>query len=211
MNGYNSLNAIKEAVYKKLGLYTENGERVSLTSGTAADIEQRFLQTLSMCLHRVCMSFPLKTNNVTLYARRDNGETSAVLPSDVFRVLTVKVRKNGESKQLSSEKYGVLDGKLYLYGEELSENETVSMDYTVLPVEPTENASGSTVIELPPVTRDALIYLTAAELCPLEESERYTRLVYAYRDMALNVYNIQIPTHGRNTFYTHTDPRRGLR
>lgn len=210
MNEYNTLDAIKESVYKRLGLYTENGERVSLTSGVAADIDRRFLQTLNMCMRRVCMSFPLESSLGGLTVRSENGALRALLPSDVLRLLSVRVRRNGEEKQLSPEKYSVLDGFLYLYDETLREHDTVNIIYTAFPVELSENASGRTVIALPRITTDALVYLTAAELCPIEDSERYTRLVYAYRDMALNVYNVQMPTHGRNTFYAHTGPRREL-
>lgn len=211
VSGY-TLDRLREAILKALGMYTENGERVSTLHGHAADMEERLLDAINLCAHRVCMSFPLLSKTQMLSPVEEKGRIYVALPTDVFRVLTVEVQTRGERRRPSEREYCVQETRLYWKGD--TALVTVFLTYTQACPQFDEGTPGDTVIPLPAVTVDALMYLTAAELCPVEEAERYTRLVYAYRDLALNVYNVQTPTHGRNTFYTSAHrrfPERGDR
>ncbi len=204
VNGY-TLDRLREAIIKALGMYTENGERVSTLHGQAADIEKRLLDALNLCARRVCMSFPLLSETQTLSPVAENGKRYVVLPPELFRVQKVELQTVGQVYRLAEDEYHVQGARLYWQAN--TAPEAVLLTYTRACPHFDESTPGETVIPLPAVTVDALMYLTAAELCPVEESERYTRLVYAYRELALNVYNVQAPTHGRNTFYASAHRR----
>lgn len=188
--------ALRDAIYKALGDYTENGERISLSFGAAADTEKAFLQTLNMCLRRVCMSLPLLTKRTAATFTAEDGGTSAMLPENFFKA--VEFTLNG--REVPTAHLAVKNGRLFC--KEARAGETGRLDYEVAPTDFHAAAPADKPVELPDVTADALVFLTAAELCPSEDSERYARLLYRYQDTVLNVYNIQRPRRGRNTFFS---------
>ena len=178
--------ALKEAVYKALGAYSVDGKRVSVYLGTAADAETSFLQTLNRCLRRVCASFEKEPTAACAFL---------ALPEDFFAVHTLSV--DGEA--VGCERFTVRDGKLYC--PEAAVGDQAVLVYASAPAGFDETTALDAPVGLPDVTCDALVYLTAAELCPQEEGDRYARLVYDYRDLAYNLYNAVPPKKGRNTFF----------
>lgn len=189
--------ALKEAVYKALGAYSVDGKRVSVYLGTAADAETSFLQTLNRCLWRVCLSFPLIAKTVSASFEQEPTAACAflALPEDFFAVHTLSV--GGEA--VGCERFTVRDGKLYC--PEAAVGDQAVLVYASAPAGFDETTALDAPVGLPDVTCDALVYLTAAELCPQEEGDRYARLVYDYRDLAYNLYNAVPPKKGRNTFF----------
>ena len=195
--------ALKDSVYQALDAFSENGERVSVSSGEAADTERRFLQTLNQCLRRVCMSLPLLEKRVQLTFTSIDGESAAVLPEDFFKALAFSPNGN---RKIGKTDFTVREGRLFC--RTAAPGSVGILDYTAAPVAFTAETPPEQPIGLPDITADALVYLTAAELCPVEDSERYTRLLYRYRDIALNVYNVEGGRTDRNTFYKAKPPRR---
>ena len=189
--------ALKEAVYKALGAYSVDGKRVSAYRGTAADAETSFLQTLNRCLRRVCLSFPLvaKTTEGIFKTAESDADVFLALPEDFFAVHTLSVG----GKAVGCERFTVRDGKLYC--PEAAVGDQAVFVYASAPNGFDETTALDAPVGLPDVTCDALVYLTAAELCPQEEGDRYARLVYDYRDLAYNLYNAVPPKSGRNTFF----------
>lgn len=189
--------ALKEAVYKALGAYSVDGKRVSAYRGTAADTETSFLQTLNRCLRRVCLSFPLvaKTTEGIFKTAESDADVFLALPEDFFAVHALSVG----GKAVGCERYTVRSGKLYC--REAAVGDQAVLVYASAPAGFDETTALDAPVGLPDVTCDALVYLTAAELCPQEEGDRYARLVYDYRDLAYNLYNAVPPKKGRNTFF----------
>ena len=60
-------------------------------------------------------------------------------------------------------------------------------------------------IELPYITLLGAVYLAAAELCRIGNGELYSRLMYKYRDLALNCYDRRYSPRVRNLFYNGAD------
>ena len=187
---------LRDAVYKLIGDYSAGGKRISLASGAPADTDNVFLQALNMCLRRVCMSFPLLAKQAVLIFEVSDGKAYLTLPEDFFSVHTLTF----DGKAVTAERFCVRGGKLYFNG--AKEGDAATLVYASMPEAFDGNTPFDQKVELPDVTCDALIYLTAAELCPSEEAERYPRLIYGYRDIAYNIYNAVPPEKGRNTFFS---------
>ncbi len=186
---------LKDAVFKALDIFSANGERVSAGFGDAADIDRRFLTALDMSMRRVSMSFPLLEKRTTLLFESGENGASAVLPPDFFKLCTfLDSRCAPKTESVYS-----ADGRLFV--PDALAGKTAEILYAYVPTGISDDTPPDTPITLPAITADALVYLTAAELCPVEESERYTRLMYKYRDIALNAYNVAHAFHGCNTFY----------
>ena len=62
-----------------------------------------------------------------------------------------------------------------------------------------------TQIEMPYITLLGTVYLAAAELCRIGNGELYSRLMYKYRDLALNCYDRRYSPRVRNLFYNGSD------
>ena len=183
---------LKQAIYKVLEEYSLNGNSISLAEGMAADIENRFISALNMCARRVGLSLPYLTASATIIF--ENGNAQA--PADCGSVISIKT-KNGCI--VSSSHIDLIDGKICC--NVINEGQEATVLYRVAMNTFTGDTSEDEIINLPDVSADALIYLTAAELCPTEYSELYSRLMYKYRDIALNCYNTETKPDNRNTFY----------
>lgn len=183
---------LKQGIYKALEEYSLNGNSVSLADGMLADTEKRFLAALNMCARRVSLGLPYLTKRATVVF--ESGKAKA--PADCGSVISIKT-KNGNI--VSSSHIDLIDGKICC--NVINEGEEASVLYRVLINTFTGDTSEDEIINLPDVSADALVYLTAAELCPTEYSELYSRLMYKYRDIALNCYNIEKKPDNRNTFY----------
>lgn len=72
-----------------------------------------------------------------------------------------------------------------------------------------KDTSEDVQIELPYITLLGAVYLAAAELCRIGNGELYSRLVYKYRDLALNCYDRRYSPRVRNLFYNGSECRTG--
>lgn len=79
------------------------------------------------------------------------------------------------------------------------------IEYFAYPEPIAEAADDDTPIPLSPAASDALIYATAAELCDREDGERYSRLLYKYRELLANTYPAA-HTYRKNRFYAQSRP-----
>lgn len=164
---------LRERVYKTLELHTVNGEPVSEALGVKADIARRFTETLRHALMRIAVRFPLKRKQFTLTTESVSaGVRTAVLPETCFRVLSV-TGADGIVKK--SNEYSVSDSVLTIRGGD----ETVVIVCQTLPMLH-DAAPEDTPIDLPPLTYEALVLLTAMLLCPAENSALYERIANEY-------------------------------
>ncbi len=68
-------------------------------------------------------------------------------------------------------------------------------------------SSDDEIIELPDITSLAVVYLAAAELVETGDGELYSRLMYKYRDIALNCYNKSYSPRVENSFFANSKYR----
>lgn len=193
---------LKEAVFKTLGISTFNGKDVGYASGALADIEDKYVAAANICLRRIALSLPLiiKTAELTF----ENG--SAELPKDCAKAVSLKI--GGQS--VPNGAFFASDGRIFLTdGIRTTESECRGeMIYSVSPEPLSEDTEESCAIALPDITADALVYLIASELCPAENGELYSKLMYKYRDIALNCYNAVSDVKRRNSFWKSSKRRR---
>ena len=184
---------LKKSIYKALEEYSLNGKAATLADGMTADIEKRFIASLNMCARRVSLSLPYLTKKAEMVF--DKG--IAFTPEDCERILSVKT-SDGRTVHPAAVK--IVDDKIYCdKAENVQKAEVV---YRVAVNQFTAETGEDEKINLPDISADALVYLTAAELCPTEYSELYSRLMFKYRDIALNCYNAEEKPVSRNTFYS---------
>lgn len=184
---------LKKSIYKALDEYSLNGKTVTVADGITADIEKRFIASLNMCARRVALSFPYLTNTDEIVFEKGVADA----PEDCERILCVKT-SDGTTVHPAAVK--LIDGKIYC---DKAENvQKANIVYRVAVNHFTPDTSEDEKIKLPDISADALVYLTAAELCPTEYSELYSKLMFKYRDIALNCYNAEEKPAGRNTFYS---------
>lgn len=191
---------LKQNVYKVLEEFSVNGYGVSLASGVAADIEKRFITAVNMCIRRVVLSFPMLTKDAEIVFSKDDGTVFATLPEDFEKAERLTINGVGE---VPASKYTVSGYKLVCYN--ANQGDTALLEYSVKINEYSADTHEDEKINLPDISADALVYLTAAELCPTDYSELYSRLMYKYRDLALNCYNAEdTKKSARNSFYSAT-------
>ena len=188
---------LKDSIYKALDEYSENGKRIPLGSGTAADTENKLIQTLNQCLRRVSLSLPLTEKRAALTFKLTENRICSVLPDDFSSAISLE---SESGRIISGENYYV-NGE-YLVCTAFDDGENGFLEYSASAPLFSCDTPADEPVALPDITADALIYLTAAELCSPDYSELYSRLMYKYRDIALNGYNAVSSRHGRNTFYS---------
>ena len=188
---------LKDSIYKALDEYSENGERIPLGSGTASDTENKLIQTLNQCLRRVSLSLPLTEKRAALTFKLTENRICSVLPDDFSAVISLET----ESGRIISDENYYVNGE-YLVCTAFEDGENGFLEYSASAPLFSCDTPADEPVALPDITADALIYLTAAELCSPDYSELYSRLMYKYRDIALNGYNAVSSRHGRNTFYS---------
>ena len=188
---------LKDSIYKALDEYSENGKRIPLGSGTAADTENKLIQTLNQCLRRVSLSLPLTEKRAALTFKLTENRICSLLPEDFSSAISLE---SESGRIISGENYYV-NGE-YLVCTAFDDGENGFLEYSASAPLFSCDTPADEPVALPDITADALIYLTASELCSPDYSELYSRLMYKYRDIALNGYNAVSSRHGRNTFYS---------
>ena len=82
------------------------------------------------------------------------------------------------------------------------------MEYAPYPPAFADGAGNSEAIYVSPLVRDALVYMCAADLCPISDPELYSRLTYKYREILENMYPRRRICRVVNKFYVLTGKRR---
>ena len=191
---------LKQNVYKVLDEFSVNGYGVSLASGVVADMEKRFVTAVNMCLRRIMLSFPLLVKETEIVFTEGENGCFANLPEDFGKAEKLTVRSKGE---IPASKYRIVDDRIICFN--VAQGESAILEYSVKINDFTQEANENDKLNLPDISADALVYLTAAELCPTDYSELFSRRMYKYRDLALNCYNAgQVKKSARNSFYIGT-------
>lgn len=186
---------LKFGVYKALDEYSVNGSENSFVFGSASDIEKKFISALNRCARRVELCLPLLEKKAELQVISENGKYKCALPGDFGRVKTFDAGY-GELKETSG--YTV-DGNYIYFGN--AKGDTAELRYFARVNTFSDETPADEKVNLPDISADALVFLTAAELCPAEYSETYSKLIYQYKDIALNCYNMTKNEKSRNTFF----------
>ncbi len=191
---------LKQGVYKALDEFSVNGYSVSVTKGIASDIEKRIIAALNMCARRVALSFPLLIKRAEITFTGTGEGIVATLPQDFAKLHSLKIYRVGNISETRCDIW-----KNILLCGAAKDGDTAVLEYSVKINEFTSETEDCEKINLPDISCDALIYLTAAELCPADCSELYSKLMFKYRDIALNCYNTDTGRGvSRNTFYGTT-------
>ena len=189
---------LKENILKVLGEYSLNGTENPAAGGFLADVEKRFISVLNICLRRVTLNLPLLEKKADLQFFWNKAE----LPDDFGKVNSLFVTDLG---YISESGYRI-NGNM-LECPSVDNEEFAVLTYKVIPKAFTPDMSSDAPVLLPDITVDALCYLTAAELCPAEYGELYSKLMYKYRDICMNYYNCEGKNGNRNTFFNGTSRR----
>ena len=188
---------LKESVYKALEEFSLNGEEITRGKGIAADVEKRFIATLNQCARRVMLSFPLlRRSDEIEFTRGEDEMISACQPEGLYEICRLYAKGGAE---LPMCRVRISGGRIYC--DAFGDGDRAIVEYTVKANEFTPETCADEKITLPDITCDALVYLTAAELCPTEYSELYSRLIYKYNDVALNCYNASPLGSRRNSLF----------
>ncbi len=134
-------------------------------------------------------------DNKKLIAYR--GYSAALLPEDFGSIEGYSV--NGKAFCKSS--FIINDGVILC--PKGFEN-TLTVFYTPKCPEITDTTDENTIMDMPDVTCLGVIYLAAAELCETGNGELYSRLLYKYRDIALNCYDKKYAPKVKNSFFEHS-------
>jgi len=124
------------------------------------------------------------------------GKTAAFLPEDCSRILSLY---NENGKDIS--RYADTDEKLRIMILPASVGERGSLEYIPYPPSFKEDASDSELLALSPVMYDALCYMCACDLCPADDGQLYSRLMYKYREILENIFDRHRSFGARNSFY----------
>lgn len=182
---------LKDSVFKALGISSLNGEDTCQAVGAYADTERGFITAVNACMRRVSLSFPrLKKHCRVVFENR-----MCDLPEDFGSIISV-FRRDGEMNLADVRTCG---GKLYLCRD--VEAGEAKLFYEVKPTVLTSETPADTPLNISDIMADALVYLTAAELCPAEKTELYAKLMYKYNDIVSNSYDADFPTSIRNAFW----------
>ena len=194
---------LKQSVYKALDEYSVNGSENSLVSGSASDIEKKFISALNRCARRVELCLPKLEKKAELQIISENGGCKCALPEDFGKVKTFDA---GFGILKENAGYTV-DGNYIYFGN--ADGNTAVLFYYARVNTFSDETPADEKVNLPDITSDALVFLTAAELCPAEYSETYSKLIYQYKDIALNCYNMTKNEKSRNTFFSSCKKRAG--
>lgn len=146
----------------------------------------------------------LSVRDFTLYEKKENtdineyspyGFMSVALPCGFSRFERVEIGK----KEIDTQSVSFCEGYAYIPSVfDWERNGFFACYRKTAPVISPDTADDF-IFDLSPLAIEALIYLSASELCGQADSQRYTRLVYKYTDLSAGLR--QEPKSGRNTFF----------
>lgn len=196
---------LKRSIYKLLGEYSSGGEENTFSTGFAADMEKQLISVVNRCMRRIILSFPLLTDSLSLTLENLGEEgIGSKLPDNFGKLLPGCFYKEHPQNVPIIR---IRDG--YIYTQNAFAGDTLCLQYEIHPKPFSSDADENTPVSLPDTSADALAYLAAAELCPTDAGELYSRLMFKYRDLSLNCYNSEPYSNKRNSFFGKTK-RRGF-
>lgn len=125
------------------------------------------------------------------------GYCSAYLPSDCAQVLSVSC---GNDTRSSRSDFSVLEKERMILVESKAACGTV-LEYVPYAPQFSESEGDASAVDISPVMADALGYMCAADLCPINQPELYSRLTYKYREILGNIYSRHRKNGMINKFY----------
>ncbi len=191
-----------------VNLYSESADIVQslICEGDGTEREMRCTVNVTESGKiRVAAEGNITVNGFTAYADADkfptdalceNSEDSFALPSDFGRLISAECEFGEVDARLvrTYKNVGFAPGFL-LRGAFL-----VEFEYKKCPELITDGSPDTLCFEMPPLAFDALVYLTAAELCREGEADIYTRLIYKYNDLSQALMR-RYEKGRRNSFY----------
>lgn len=127
----------------------------------------------------------------------DKSRVAAFLPSDCSKILYLQ----RDNDNINYAEYCEIDEKNHIVKIPKKFCSDYVLGYIPYPPCIALDAHDSTVIDISPVMFDALCYMCAAELCPANDSELYSRLIYKCREILENIYDRQRGCRIKNSFY----------
>ena len=220
---------IKKRILDALLEYVTNDKEYLVTDDTETVFDDRFPYVVSSCLVRMYESLPIGVGECQGDIQKDAEKTFAVLPCDFARLVkitvsgvdtgsaTITVSVSEGTNYLAptdatisvsvafapivTNKAYVSEGRVYFSARVFEEGEKAHITYKKQPPEITKDTSDEYILSLMPLALEALVNLSASELCTAGDSDAYTRLVYKYNDLAEGFFSANDRKVSRNVFY----------
>ncbi len=182
-------------------IYTDNGAYTVVRGILGNDMECE-------CTFRISCDTYLDIKNFTVYEgtldARGDGElicaksrSSAYIPDDCAEILAVYER-NG-AKDINTN-FSVLEEERIVFVPRCANDEYI-IEYVPYAPQFSESEGDSSQVCISPLTADALCYMCAADLCPVNQPELYSKLTYKYREILENTYTRHRKNGMINRFY----------
>lgn len=187
---------IKKRILDALLEYVTNDKEYLVTDDTETVFDDRFPYVVSSCLVRMYESLPIGVGECQGDIQKDAEKTFAVLPCDFARLVKITV----SGVDVTNKAY-VSEGRVYFSARGFEAGENAHITYKKQPPEITKDTSDEYILSLMPLALEALVNLSASELCTAGDSDAYTRLVYKYNDLAEGFFSANDRKVPRNGFY----------
>lgn len=214
MTAKNSFGYLKKRILDVLDEYYTAENTVFVADGNRDILEKRIPDAVYSSLVRMYESVSAEGNCKTVLemyngalpegiSLPDNCEVFS-LPQDFERFIYVEAG----GKKLGLSRIYFKDGFAFINKNELSGEKKVFAEYKKLAPIIDENTADTFVFDLSQIAFEALICLSASEICREENANVYTRLLYKYNDLYEGMCAMALPDNGRNTFYKDSKRRR---
>lgn len=178
---------------------TEKGERTIIRGNAEND-------GVTECVFSFTAESFLEVCDFTVYEGVDTEHSellygkavyAAYLPSECSKIIAVYDDSKTGTRKIA---YGVLEKERVILIPS-SENSVCNVEYVCYPPKFDESVGDESEIYLSPLMADALGYMCAADLCPVNDPELYSRLTYKYREILENLYPRRRNSRVVNKFY----------
>lgn len=126
-----------------------------------------------------------------------SGFGAAYLPDDCAQILSVY---SGAGTELDESDYCVLEKERMIIAD-AKRGHDIGIEYIPYAPQFSEEEGDASAVEISPIMADALGYMCAADLCPVNQPELYSRLTYKYREILGNTYSRHRKNGMINKFY----------
>ncbi len=131
------------------------------------------------------------------------GYCSAYLPNDCAQIISLHSRSGAK---VSESDFSILEDRRMILVKERGVRELVA-EYVAYAPQFSEKEGDASAVDISPVMADALGYMCAADLCPVNQPELYSRLTYKYREVLGNIYSRDRKNGIINKFYSTVKKR----
>ncbi len=199
---------IKKRILDCLDEHDGGGEQLFVTDGNRQMLLGRMPDALTASLVIMYESLPMPTFEYMTVAVDDGNGIIFEKPCDFGKLVSV-LTKDGE--RLSASEVEISTEKAKLFSTRVKHGDRLTLLYKRAVPRIDGATDDGFEFELEPLAFEALICLAASELCRMEDSALYAKLIYKYRDLCEGFYEIESSARKRNSFFAYGRTRTGVR